>query len=199
MLYVIALLSGIVVTAIGALPFGLVNLSVLNISYKMGVREGMRIAHGAALVEVLFGSTAVLAGVFIHKFMDEHPYMNYILLALIGTIGVVLLFKNNEAKSDIKNGFPGFWKGVFLNLVSVQVLLYWIIAIAFLNSHDGFIYSPAFIVIFLAGIWAGKMGVLWIFARSGRIILSKSNILAKNMNRVIGAILIIAGIFQILN
>ena len=58
----ILLLLGIWVTIIGALPFGLVNLSVVDVSLKHGRRLAMLIAHGAALVEVLFGVGAMFTG-----------------------------------------------------------------------------------------------------------------------------------------
>jgi threonine/homoserine/homoserine lactone efflux protein len=198
MSYIVAFVTGIIVTAIGAFPFGLVNLSVLNISYRMGVREGMRIAHGAAVIEVLFGFTAVMAGVLLHRLYEENNYISYILVAILMVVGIFFLLKRNGAKETADNNLPPFVKGMFLNLISVQVLLYWIIAIAFLHDHYLFSNSASFIFMFLAGIWAGKMGVLWIFARSGRVILAKSNILSKNINRIIGSILIIAGIIQML-
>ncbi|MDF1559625.1 MAG: hypothetical protein P1P83_05395 [Bacteroidales bacterium] len=198
MSYIVAFVSAIIVTAIGAFPFGLVNLSVLNISYRRGAREGMRIAHGASLIEVLFGFTAVMAGVLLHRLYKENNYISYILVAILIIVGIFFLLKGNSAKEATDHNLPLLVKGMFLNLISVQVLLYWIIAIAFLHDHSLFNNSAGFILIFLAGIWAGKMGVLWIFARSGRVILSKSQILSKNISRIIGTILIIAGIIQIL-
>lgn len=198
MYYINALLSGILVTAIGALPFGLVNLYVLDISNKRGYRAGMTIAFGAALIEVIYGITAIMAGIFIIKLLDEYSYLNYIIASVIGLAGIMFFFKKTEQKVNSAVGIKGFWKGVFLNLISIQVLLFWLVAIPFLYSQNRFNDAPAFIFTFLAGIWIGKIGVLWIYARMSRIILSKSDLLAKNINRIIGAILLVTGIIQIL-
>jgi len=190
MYYINALLSGILVTAIGALPFGLVNLYVLDISNKRGYCAGMTIAFGAALIEVIYGITAIMAGIFIIKLLDEYSYLNYIIASVIGLVGVMFFFKKTEQKVNSAVVIKGFWKGVFLNLISIQVLLFWLVAIPFLYSQNRFNDAPAFIFTFLAGIWIGKIGVLWIYARMSRVILSKSDILARNINRIIGVILL---------
>lgn len=102
----------------------------------------------------------------------------------------MFLFKKTTQKGKSVVDIKGFWKGVFLNLISIQVLLFWLVAIPFLYSQNRFNDAPAFVITFLAGIWIGKMIVLWIFARLSRTILSKSDILARNINRVIGVILL---------
>jgi threonine/homoserine/homoserine lactone efflux protein len=198
MYFIIAHLSGILIAALGALPFGLVNLSVLGTSYHKGFREGMRIAHGAAIIEVLYGLISVIGGLFIQELIKENSYLNYSLVAVIGSIGIVFLFKNDRAKVENKTNLHGFWKGVFLNLISIQVFLFWVIAVSFLYSHNKFYESPVFIIAFLAGIWVGKMSVLWLYARLSRTILSRSKILSNNINRVIGSILLITVIIQFL-
>ncbi len=198
MYYINALLSGILVTAIGAVPFGLVNLYVLDISNKRGARAGMTIAFGAALVEVIYGITAIMAGMVIIKLLDEYSYLNYIIASVIGLVGVMFFFKKTTQKGNSAVGIKGFWKGVFLNLISIQVLLFWLVAIPFLYSQNRFNDAPAFVFTFLAGIWIGKISVLWIYARMSRIILSKSDILARNINRIIGVILLITGMIQII-
>ena len=53
---IIVLLIGITTSIVGAVPFGLVNLTVLNVSLEQGNRAALRIAHGASFIEVLFGN-----------------------------------------------------------------------------------------------------------------------------------------------
>jgi threonine/homoserine/homoserine lactone efflux protein len=196
MQYFEAVLFGILVTFIGSLPFGLVNLSVLDVSRQKGFKEGMRIAHGAALIEVVFGLTAFLTGIFIQNIIKENSYLSYFIIAFIGFTGIIFLLKNTS--SDNKKGYslPAFWKGAFLNVISIQVLLFWIIVITFLHDNQIIDFSILLIILFLTGIWLGKMGALWLYARLSNFKLTKSKVITNNINRVIGSILLIIATFQ---
>ena len=193
-----AIFFGILVTVIGAIPLGLVNLSVLDISHHKGYKEGMRIAHGASLMEVLFGLAAVLTGMFFQEYIKENIFLNYTIIAVILLIGFVFLFKRNRSQNKSRIRLHGFLKGMFLNLVSIQVFMFWIVATTVLYNNHLYIHTPGIVILFLAGIWLGKISVLWIYARMSRIIITKSNFLAKHINRIIGCILLITGLIQFL-
>ncbi|NOQ23827.1 MAG: LysE family transporter [Bacteroidales bacterium] len=189
---------GITIAIIGALPFGLVNLIVLDTAYHKGKRDAMNIAHGAAWIEVLFGLTAILVGSTINQFTSENQFLNYLFLSFPGLIGLIFLFKKDKKNYKTKTKSTGFIKGILLNLVSIQVLLYWIIVIPFLNSHQLIIQKHIDILMFLSGIWIGKMAVLWIYTIMSRKIFSRWHFISLNINRVIGSILLLTVFIQLL-
>ena len=78
---------------------------------------------------------------------------------------------------------------MFMNLVSIQVFLFWIIAVAFLSSRQLIKFDPASILVFIAGIWFGKMMVLWLYISLSKKLLSGSRIISTNINRIIGFVL----------
>ncbi len=125
----------ILVTIIGALPFGLVNLTVLDVSYRDGNRHAMRIANGAAWVEVLFGLVALLAGTLISQNIEENLVIRSLVLMIPAVVGIFFLFKINSPQAHRKVSVPGFFQGAFLNLVSIQVLMFWLLAITYLNTR----------------------------------------------------------------
>ena len=167
------------ITVLGALPFGLVNLSVLEISYQKGKAQGMKVAHGAAWVEVLYGLIALLSGSIIAKTIQDKPVFQYMSVWIPVIIGLVFLVKANKEKTEPGQHSNGFLKGMALNLLSVQVLLYWIAAMAWLNPG---IYSSPNVMAWLSfalAVWCGKMGVLWLYAHYSSLILSKSGFLTR--------------------
>lgn len=89
-------------------------------------------------------------------------------------------------------------KGVVLNLLSIQVLLYWIVAITWLKTSYLPEITPGLILVLVVSIWIGKMGVLWVYALFSNLIMSKSDFIAKNINRIIGTILILSGFIQLI-
>ncbi len=195
--YITYLILGSIAAVIGALPFGLVNLSVLRITIEEGQTPAINTARGAALVEVIYGIIAFTLGSYLSKIIGEVSFVNYIIIAISFAVGIVFLLKRRQIKSEKESHISGFVKGIFLNLISLQVFLFWIFATAFLISRQLMDSSFISIVIFAVGIWIGKMTVLWIYSLLSKKIVSKSQLISNNMNRIIGVIMLIIGIIQI--
>ena len=155
----------IILTAIiGALPFGLVNLSVLDTAFHKNRHTALKVAHGASWIEMLYGILALLAGTFIAKAIENSPMVKYTAVLIPIFVGVFFLFKNGD-QPDLPDNKQGYLKGIVLNLLSVQVLLYWIVAITWLKASYLPEITPWFIIVFVASVWVGKMGVLWLYAK----------------------------------
>ena len=186
------------ITIIGALPFGLVNLSVLDTSYRTGPASAMKVSHGAALIEVAFGLTALTAGGLIAHIIRDSPLLYYLVLAVPAVIGIVFLLKgrHKQASGSLKNA--GFMKGILLNLASIQVLLYWLLAMTYLHAMLDVEYHVFTIVLFALGIWLGKMGVLWLYAVFSKKIFARMGFLSRNINRIIGVVLLLTVILQLI-
>ena len=196
---IIILITGALVAILGALPFGLVNLTVLDVSMKRGTSDALNIAHGAALVEVLYGLIAIFAGSLVNNYIDGNVIINYFIILVLVVSGLFFLVKKQKSNSSGETGYFGFFKGVFLNLISIQVFLFWLIALAYLSSRQLIQYDILSVLVFLAGIWIGKMTVLFLYMLLSKKIVSHSQILSKNINRIIGFILFGVAIFQTIN
>jgi L-lysine exporter family protein LysE/ArgO len=195
---IVVLFIGIITTIIGALPFGLVNLTVLDTSYHNGHNSAMKVAHGAAWIEVLFGLLAILVGNSLIHVTRENQFAHSFILFLPALIGLFFLFKKASNSRNTKTKNSGFLKGVFLNLISLQMLLYWLIAITYLNSHHVLFQNKIDVILFLIGIWLGKMLVLWFYSYLSQQIYSRWKFLTSNINRVIGGLLLLTAFIQFL-
>ena len=194
----IVITTAIIITIIGALPFGLVNLTVLDISFHRNKIAALKVAHGAAWIEVLFGLTALIAGSLIGQFTRDHRVVQTLVLIIPALVGLAFLLKKNRSEAKTIEKDPGFLKGMMLNLISIQVLLYWLFAMTYFNTRWEPEFNILFIALFALGIWIGKMGVLWVYALLSQKIFSRFGFLAKNINRVIGVVLLITVFIQFL-
>ena len=183
---------------LGGLPFGLVNLTVLNVTFEKGNRAAIKIAHGAAIVEVIFGLTALLAGGLLASYIEGNVIISYSTAAVLILGGIFFILKKQRSSNTRETGSSGFLKGILLNLVSIQVFLFWILAIAFLSSRELLQYDLLSILLFVSGIWLGKMAVLWMYMNLSNRYLSRSRIISKNINTIIGIVLFGLAFFQIL-
>ena len=188
----------ILVTIIGALPFGLVNLTVLDISYRRNKIAALQLAHGAAWIEVVFGLTALIAGSFIGQFTRDHRGVQTLVLIIPALVGLVFMLKKNHKEAKNTGKDPGFFKGMLLNLISIQVLLYWLIAMTYLNTRWELEFNMLSLTLFALGILLGKMGVLWIYALFSQKIFTTFGFLARNINRVIGLVLLATVFVQLI-
>jgi len=196
--YLIILLLGMGAAIVGALPFGLVNLTVLNVTFEKGNGAAIKIAHGAALVEVVFGITALFAGGMLASHIEGNIIVSYITAGVLIIGGVFFVLKKQRISDQRETSFSGFLKGMLLNLVSIQVFLFWILAITFLSSRELLQYDLLSILFFVSGIWLGKMAVLWMYMNLSNRILSRSRIISKNINTIIGIVLIVLAFVQFL-
>ncbi len=193
------LLTAILVTLIGALPIGLVNLTVLDVSFRNGKSEALNVAHGAAWIEVLFGFTALFAGSWIGRAMHENNVMEYLIMIIPLLAGVFFFLKKNGRIADKRDQHHGFIRGIVLNLLSIQVLLYWLFAMAYVNTRWHIELNVYSMLLFAVGIGLGKMGVLWTYAYFSKLILSRSAFLARHINRIIGVVLLFSTLLQFIN
>ncbi|MBW6480421.1 MAG: LysE family transporter [Bacteroidales bacterium] len=192
------LLIGFFASIIGAVPFGLVNLSVLQTAINKGTRATMPISYGASLIEVIYGIFGIFAGSLLYRYIDKNPWFNIFTAAVLMIMGLVFFFSRSQFQMNKNNTFGGFVYGILLNLLSLQVLAYWILAISVISSLNQQLFTPLAIILFLAGIWAGKMSVLISYASLGNKIASQSQKISKNINRFIGIILIGIALFTII-
>jgi len=196
--YLIILLLGMGAAIVGALPFGLVNLTVLNVTFERGNGAAIRIAHGAALIEVVFGITALFTGGMLASYIEGNIIVSYATAGVLIIGGVFFVLRKQRNNVHHETGFSGFLKGILLNLVSIQVFLFWILAIAFFSSRELLQYDLLSVLFFVSGIWLGKMAVLWMYINLSNRILSRSRIISKNINTIIGFVLFGLAFVQVL-
>lgn len=180
---------GFAASIIGALPFGLVNLSVLQSAVNKGTRATLLVSTGASVVEIGYGTVGIFAGSLIATHINGSPWFHLLSALILLAVGVTFLLKKSKFHFSANNTFGGFWYGVLLNLLSLQVLIYWIIALSLLSSSDLLPLSLTAILSFLTGIGIGKMSVLYAYATLGEEIIGKSEKIARNINRLVGIIL----------
>lgn len=183
---------------IAAAPLGLVNLTVMGISHKEGLPPAMKIAGGAAIIEILFVSTAVFAGKLINDALHSFTWMQWLFIAIPVLTGLLFLWKKNRYKSASGQKKNHFLYGALLNLISVQVLLFWIFVYTFINNafsiHEHI--NAGMLAVILFSVWLTKIVVLWVYAKLSHVILEKFNFIASRINQIIGFILIVTGILQ---
>lgn len=188
---------GFVASIIGALPFGLVNLSVVESTIKRGERAAFQISAGAAVVEILFVLLAFFLGSSLAAFNHNNAWISYLIFVILLVSGIFFFLKKSKMSEAKILAMPNVFKGMMLNILSVQVLLYWFIAIAYLQSNNRIDFTHEWIIAFTVAVGAGKMLTLLFYRLMARKIKAGSGVIARKINMIIGTIMLGLAAFQL--
>ncbi|MFN2395074.1 MAG: LysE family transporter [Bacteroidales bacterium] len=194
MIFILAILAAI----IGAVPLGLVNLSVIETTIHKGHKPAMQIALGAALVEVIFGLIAILSGNILNRLIGNNAFINYMIAGVLLLAGLLFLFirkSKNIKRQKVK--FSGVFKGIFLNLISLQVFLYWLLAATFFYAYGFEFQSSISLILLITGILTGKIIILWLYSLLSKNVLSNMQIVVNHTNKLMGIILLVSGLIHL--
>lgn len=185
------------ITIIGSLPFGLVNLTVSDTAYRNGISSATKVAFGASFIEIIYGLIALITGSYISNYIHINKGIRILALVIPFVVGIIFFFRKTKTMAIEKNNNSGVLYGMILNLISVQMFLFWLAAITYSQKFVNFGLSANEIIFFVIGIWLGKMLVLWLYANFTKYINRKSDFIAKNVNRIIGTVMILSVVIQL--
>jgi len=194
---VIHFLLGIIACVIGAMPFGLVNLSVVDISINKSEKAAISFSFGASFIEILFAMAAIIAGQQLNRLIEGNRWVEFGIVLVLLSSGIYFFTKKYKANHSPKYEIPFLFKGMLFNLISIQVLLYWFLAITYLENNGNIEFSMHCIVGFILGVGAGKMITLLFYRLISKQIKNRAANISRKINLIIGVLLIVVAIFQL--
>ncbi|MBW1294609.1 LysE family transporter [Aquimarina litoralis] len=198
------LILGILISTIGALPLGAVNIAVINTTIKENTQKAFRIALAAGIAEVLLALFALHCSMELTGFFEKNQWIQMITIIAFLTIGLYFLIYKKDSRpskkqTKIKLGKSKFLTGFSLAFLNPPVILYWIIAISLVNKHFfelSLQTSLAALFLFFFGIYLGKISTLYLYSRWGNRMANKSGDSKSKLFRIIGIALIVISLVQ---
>ncbi len=189
---------GFVAAIIGAMPFGLVNLSVVDSTLNRGERSAFLLSVGATIIEIVFVLLAIFLGSRLALYIENNSWVDYFIVLVLLAAGISFFMRKNKGSEKTIFVMPALVKGMLLNILSIQVLLYWFIAVAYLQANNQIVFTQECIVAFALAVLLGKMLTLLFYRLLATRIKSKSSAIARKINYIIGSIMIGLAVFQLL-
>ncbi len=200
------ILVGLVATYIGGIPFGMINLAMIDISVKKQLRNGAWLAFGASVVEILEASVALFFGVFVNQWLETYQVINLIVAVVLVLVGVLFMFRKvseeelsakRQKTTNPKYQVGDFGKGVIVALLNPQAVPFWIFVLAFLGQNLNLEFlEAAQITPFLLGIFLGKFLILMTFGILAIRLKSRMKLCCGVVDKSLGALFILLGIIQ---
>ena len=198
------ILTGIVLSVVGAVPLGASNIAVITTTAKESFSKGLRIAHGAGLGEVVLAFIALSYSKMISDFFKMNSWIQITFIGLFFAVGLLFLFSRkikfklkNTSKRNYKHS--KFLKGFLLALINPPVLIFWIIAISLTQKYVMPLsnLSPTLmLILFFIGIYIGKFITLYFYGKLSHRSAQKQSHERYKLFRLIGIGLILISTIQ---
>jgi threonine/homoserine/homoserine lactone efflux protein len=190
---------GILSSFVGALPLGMLNLTVLQLSLAQRQGQAIAFSFGAVLVEFLQIFLTFLAMNLLLKI----PNLNHALALISIPILVYLGFKNLKNEAYTEGSFlsqkNAFLQGVLLSFANVLVYPFWLLWGNLFVKNGWLPPHPLAYSIFAFGAGLGTFSAFLAFILLGKV-LWKHLIKVQNWtNRAIALAFFGFAIFQIIN
>lgn len=179
------------------LPLGLVNLSVIDTTINSNSKNARLVSFGAAFTEVFFAAIAIFIGFKVKDFFIENTLVKFFVLLVFTASALYFYFRKQNYKTQEISNSKFFLKGFTLNLISLQVFSFWLIAVFYFFSEK-WIKMNSMVIALIFGIFIGKVFTLEFYIFLTKKIQNKIAILPKYTNKFMALIFSILSIIQIL-
>lgn len=187
---------GCIATIIGAIPPGASNLAVIKITLQENIQESLKVSYGAGIGEVLLSLTAFSFGMMVQDFITMNIWIQVAGFIILGLIGLYLIVKKKTEKKYSKKIGSKYFTGFLFSLINPPVLIYWVLVFSFIQATLQFHLDITLLVLFIAGVFTGKVLTLYAYSKLGTHLAAKKDNFKSNINVLVGSILLTLSIIQ---
>jgi len=188
MIFFLAFILGLVVSIIGIIIPGMLNMTIAKISVNENRNQALRFAFGAILV-VFFQA---FLGTYFAKFLDANPVFSeglkkigtliFITITIVFTILGMQAHKKNKITVEIRNKKNRFLYGMALSAINMLAIPWYAFTSLLVASKKWFYYDIISILMFSMAAAFGTYVVFYWYAVFFKKIEHKLVFIVKNMN-----------------
>lgn len=194
MTFVLAFILGLVISIVGIIIPGMLNMTIAKISVNENQSQALKFAFGAVVVVFIQS----FLGTYFAKFLDANPVVSEA-LKKIGTfifIGLTVAFivmginakmkKNIEVKVEAKRN--RFFYGVAMSFFNMFAIPWYAFTSLMVASKNWFEYDIVSIILFSIAAAIGTYVVFYLYAKFFKFIEHRMTFVVQNINFLIAAL-----------
>lgn len=189
---------GLLVSFLGTLPLGVLNITIMRVSLRQGLRSALQFALACALVELVYSYLSVE----LTQSLIAYPAIKSLTdgvaaLTLLG-MGIYYIRKQSTPITDQRTIAP-FYLGALLSVVNVVAFPFWILYTTLLQAKGYVgIMNNALITLYVLGISLGTMAGLLPFIFGSRYLSRWVTAYQHRFDRIIGLLFVVLSLCQTL-
>ena len=195
---------GLLITLIGVIPPGLLNMTAAKISLKEGHVRGVMFSIGVCVIVLIQTYVAAIFARYLSKHVEVIDVLQrvaFVIFVLI-TVYFLLIAKSKpeqQIEPQMRSKHSRFFQGMFLSIINVFPIPYQAYMTITLASFGWMSFDQTSIISYVAGAAMGTFVMLYMYIFFFDKIKSKTLTSQKNMNRIIGSITGIISIITLVN
>ena len=189
---------GMMISFLGTLPLGTLNISAMQIAISDGSRPAVYFALGALLVEIIYVRISLVAMNWITGKKKIFRIFEWITVLLIFALSISSFFAaahpSVEKNVILSNTIHRFWLGVMLSAINPLQIPFWFGWSTALFSRNILKSNNGQFNWYISGIGLGTLLGNFVFIFGGRLIVDNLNASQAALHYVIGIIFALTAI-----
>lgn len=191
-------ITGLIISFLGTLPLGTLNIAAMQISVTDGVRPAIYFVIGCLLVEVIYVRVSLVAMNWVLRHKKLFRWLEWISVLIILALAVssFVAATDEAVKKNVllSGGIHRFWLGVIMSALNPVQIPFWfgwstVLFTKKLLEHRNDHYNT-----YITGIGTGTFIGNLVFIFGGRFIVEVLNANQKVLHMIIGIIFLITAI-----
>ena len=183
---------GLMVSFLGSLPLGTLNVAAMQISVQENIRNATFFSLGSLLVEMIYVRVSLVGINWVRKQKKIFRWMEWITLAIVVALAIgsfAAAMQPHQAKNVmLNNNINRFLLGVILSAISPMQIPFWFGWSTVLFTKKILLPKNSYYNIYIVGIGLGTLLGNFVFIFGGKWIVEKLNGNQSLMNWIIGGI-----------
>ena len=193
--------TGLMISFLGALPLGTLNVAAMQISASDGIRQAVYFSLGALLVEMIYVRVSLVAMDWVRKRKQLFRLLEWFSVIIVFALAVtsfIAAAKPTGGKNLILSStLPKFLLGIVMSAVNPVQIPFWFGWSTVLLTKKLLLPKNEHYNFYIAGIGLGTFIGNSVFIFGGRFIVDKLNSNQQILNWAIGGIFAITAIIML--
>jgi threonine/homoserine/homoserine lactone efflux protein len=184
--------SGAVVSFLGSLPIGILNVTIVKLSLQHGAKQALYFALACAWVEMGYSLLAVQLTTTLVRLEAYRFPLHLLSISVLFIAGIYYLQHKPVVGAGKKQKLSGaFYQGVVLSLINIVAVPFWLFYTVVLQNYEWVAIGTALqITWYVAGIALGTFLGLLSFAALARLADKRLVLEGRWINRIVGVLLL---------
>jgi len=190
--------TGLMISFLGTLPLGTLNIAAMQISVSDGIRPAIYFILGALIIEMIYVRVSLVAMNWVLKQKGLFRFLEWITLLVLVALSVSSFIAAADPRVQknilLSNHVHRFWLGMIMSAVNPVQIPFWFGWSTVLFSRNILEHKASHFNMYIGGIGFGTLIGNMVFILGGRLIVDRLNANQQMLQYIIASVFAITAL-----